>query len=69
MVLNSTQDLYQPTIKDILLLPLFGDIQANPNGTKVAYHQGYVNLKENKYDIYCRIYNIEKKNSYNLTKT
>ncbi|MFX0152502.1 MAG: alpha/beta hydrolase family protein, partial [Candidatus Hodarchaeota archaeon] len=67
--MNSTQDLYQPTIKDILLLPLFGDIQANPNGTKVAYHQGYVNLKENKYDIYCRIYNIEKKNSYNLTQT
>jgi dipeptidyl aminopeptidase/acylaminoacyl peptidase len=69
MVLNSTQDLYQPTIKDILLLPLFGDVQANPNGTKVAYRQGYVNLKENKYNIYCHIHEIEKERSYYLTHT
>ena len=69
MASTSTQNLYQPTIKDILLLPLFGDIQTNPNGTKVAYHQGYVNLKENQFNIYCCIHDIEEEKSYNLTQT
>ena len=69
MVLNSIKNLYKPTIKDILLLPLFGDVQANPNGTKVAYHQGYVNLKDNKLNIYCNIHDLEKESSYCLTQT
>ncbi|MFX0015874.1 MAG: alpha/beta hydrolase family protein [Promethearchaeota archaeon] len=69
MVVNSTEGLYRPTIKDILLLPLFGDVQANPNGTKVAYRQGYVNLRENKHNIYCRIHDLEKESSYYLTQT
>jgi dipeptidyl aminopeptidase/acylaminoacyl peptidase len=69
MVLNSTQDLYQPTIKDILLLPLFGDIQTNPNGTKVAYRTGYMNLNENKSNIYCCIHDLAKESSYHLTRT
>jgi dipeptidyl aminopeptidase/acylaminoacyl peptidase len=69
MVLNSTQDLYQPTIKDILLLPLFGDIKTNPKGTKVAYAKGYVNLNENKFNLYCYIHDLEKERSYSLTQT
>ncbi|MHA1940098.1 MAG: alpha/beta hydrolase family protein [Candidatus Hodarchaeales archaeon] len=67
--MNSIPELYQPTIKDILLLPLIGDVQANPSGTKVAYREGYVNLKDNKYNIYCSIYDCEKETSYNLTRT
>ncbi|MHA1954725.1 MAG: hypothetical protein ACW96U_12345, partial [Candidatus Heimdallarchaeaceae archaeon] len=69
MTENSKQELYQPTIKDILLLPLIGDVKANNNGTKVAYRKGNVNLKDNKIDIYCCIYDLEKEESYYLTKT
>ncbi|UCG01994.1 MAG: S9 family peptidase [Candidatus Heimdallarchaeota archaeon] len=69
MVLSSSQDLYQPTIKDILLLPLFGDIQTNPNGTKVAYCTGYMNLNENKINSYCCIQDLEKESTYYLTRT
>jgi hypothetical protein len=68
MTLNSTQDVYQPTIKDILLLPLIGDVQANHNGTKVAYREGHVNLKDNKFNIYCCIHDLEKEDSYHLTQ-
>ena len=64
-----TEELYLPTIKDILLLPLIGDVQANNIGTKIAYRKGNVNLKDNKIDSYFCIYDCEKEKTFYLTQT
>lgn len=60
---------YKPTIKDIMLLPLLGDAQTNPHGNRVAYRQGWANLKDNRIERYCYIYDVEKGKSYPLTRT
>ncbi|MHA2370539.1 MAG: alpha/beta hydrolase family protein [Candidatus Hodarchaeales archaeon] len=60
---------YKPTIKDMLLLPLLGAAEASPDGTKVAYRKGSANFKDNRIDSYCYIYDVEKAESYPLTRT
>ncbi|MFX0061675.1 MAG: alpha/beta hydrolase family protein [Candidatus Hermodarchaeota archaeon] len=67
---NTTKkEKYQPTIKDMLFLPLVGGARTSPDGTKVAYLMGYLNLKKNNFEVYCYIYNVQSNQIYQLTQT
>ncbi|MFX0095013.1 MAG: alpha/beta hydrolase family protein, partial [Candidatus Hodarchaeota archaeon] len=60
---------YLPTIKDMLLLPLVGGARTSPDGSKVAYLMGDINLKKNNFEVYCYIYNVQSNQTYQLTQT
>ncbi|MHA2203733.1 MAG: hypothetical protein ACW991_08595, partial [Candidatus Hodarchaeales archaeon] len=64
-----TNSKTRPSIKDQLLLPKVGDARINSDGTRVAYLQAFSNLRDNSFEVYCYIYDINTESTYQLTKT
>jgi len=59
---------YQPKMKELFLLPELLISVPNPDGSKVAFTDYYVNLRENSYDLYCYIYDVQSQKTYQLSQ-
>ncbi|NHK31162.1 MAG: S9 family peptidase [Asgard group archaeon] len=68
--MNNTKNSkkYKPKMKELFLLPELLNSVPNPDGSKVAYTDCFVNLRENSYDIYCYIYDVLSQKTYRLSQ-
>ncbi|MFX0094146.1 MAG: hypothetical protein ACFFBD_20580, partial [Candidatus Hodarchaeota archaeon] len=63
------EDLYRATIDDMIKLNFPLQVKISPNGTKIAYSVREADLKENKYNILCYVYDTQQNRSFQLTRS
>lgn len=59
---------YKPKLKEYFLIPELLGSRPNPNGSKVAYGELYYNLKENRFEVHCYIYDAHLDTRYRLSQ-
>ncbi len=63
------KDIYKPTIVDMISLEYPFQTKISPDGTKIAYSVRKADWKENNYNIFCYVYDIHQKRSFQLTRS
>jgi dipeptidyl aminopeptidase/acylaminoacyl peptidase len=59
---------HKPTIKEMLTYPYLGYSTINSSGDKVAFLEAPLNLKENRWEPHCVIYDLKTEKARKLTK-
>ncbi len=68
-IMNKDKEIakHKPTIKDMLTYPYLGYSTINPAGNKIAFLEAPLNLKKNKWNPQCLIYDVSTQKTRKLT--
>ncbi|HUU89352.1 MAG TPA: prolyl oligopeptidase family serine peptidase [Candidatus Glassbacteria bacterium] len=69
MIVEKHTKKYQPKMKEFFFLPEIRGSRANPDGTKVAYGVLTPNLKVNRFEQFCNIFDVVSGETFRLTQS